>query len=435
MAAFVPEILWTYLLLFRSHFTKPSFKYFSGYILSLLLTSGRKTMSRVAHTCFFVERHLASWERFMAENKWDLDAVLRTVLSALTTQLGDDLQVQGAYLAVVDTFLVAKNGRAMPGVQAWRDHSGNADRGERIRGHHWAILGLVGFSAAWGCYLCFPLLLRLVSGQLNPCQWVVDPQGVATLASLWDCVLPLIWRLQHDLGTVPLRVVADAYFSKAPFINPLVKKGIHLISRLRKDAVAWDDPSPEQRADAKRGRKWKLAQLLEHLPATPVTVFLYGKQVTVRAVSRIVWLRDVEQKVKVVVIQGLKEPVLLVATDLSLTIAQIIEMYAARFPIELAIRGLKQHFGIADYQCYRGTAIYRFVHLACVAFCGYRLIQLRTPDWLPSPPRGVSVASFAHLRRALRRYLVERILAPNSGEMPNLTARPTELEAVLRITA
>jgi hypothetical protein len=39
--------------------------------LSLLLTRGRKTMSRLAHTCFFVDRHLASWERFLAQNQWD----------------------------------------------------------------------------------------------------------------------------------------------------------------------------------------------------------------------------------------------------------------------------------------------------------------------------------------------------------------------------
>ena len=31
MAAFVPGILFEYLSLFRSHFTKPSFAYFGGY--------------------------------------------------------------------------------------------------------------------------------------------------------------------------------------------------------------------------------------------------------------------------------------------------------------------------------------------------------------------------------------------------------------------
>ena len=45
-------------------------------------------MSRVAHTCFFVERHLASLERFLAEYQWDLNAVLARVVQCLIAQLG-----------------------------------------------------------------------------------------------------------------------------------------------------------------------------------------------------------------------------------------------------------------------------------------------------------------------------------------------------------
>jgi hypothetical protein len=42
------------------------------------------------------------------------------------------------------------------------------------------------------------------------------------------------------------------------FCDPLLEKGIHVVSRLRKDAVGWDDPTPDQRSDVKQGRKWKL---------------------------------------------------------------------------------------------------------------------------------------------------------------------------------
>jgi len=139
MASLVPEILHSYLLLFRPHFNKPSFVYFSGYIVSLLLTGGRKTMKRVAHTCFFVDRHLASWERFLAENSWDPAALMQTWLATLHTKLGASLQIHGAYLAVVDTLLIAKNGQRMLGIQAWHDRSGNADRGNACGaspGHH-----------------------------------------------------------------------------------------------------------------------------------------------------------------------------------------------------------------------------------------------------------------------------------------------------------
>lgn len=437
MAIPAPEILLGYLWLFRPYLNKPSFVFFSSYVLSLLLTSGRKTMSRVAQTCFWFDRHLASWERFLAENHWDLTAVCKTLVGIVCAKLTDGLKIHGAHLAALDTLLIAKNGPKMLGVQFWKDHSGNADRGERIRGHHWAILGLIAHSSMWGCFVCLPLLMQLISGQLNPFMFIVDPQGVATLATFWDSVLPLVFQLHQYLNQAALRLVVDAYFAKAPFINPLVEKGIHVVSRLRKDAVGWDDPTPDQRSDAKLGKKWKLAELLTALPTEAITVQLYGQLVTVCAVCREVWLRDITQKVKVVVVEGVKEPVILLTTDLTLSMAQIIELYGARFTIELAIRDLKEHFGLADYQCYLTTAIHRFVHLACLAFCLYRLIQLdkAASDWLPPTPKGVSPTSFTHLRHALQRYVIGRILSADSGEMPNLKDRQSELEAILRIMA
>jgi len=261
-------------------------------------------------------------------------------------------------------------------------------------------------------------------------------KGVATLATFWDSVLPLVYQLHCQLSQAPLRVVADAYFSKAPFIQPLLDRGIHVISRLRKDAVGWDDPSPSQRSDAKRGQKWKLAQLLDHVPTEKVSVHLYGKMATVKAVCREVWLRDISQKVKVVVVEGVKKPIILVSTDLTLTMAQIIEIYGARFTIEIAIRDLRQHFGLADYQCYRHIAIHRFVHLACIALCIYRLIQLQedTGAWLPPVAKGVSPASFAHLRRGLRHFIIGRILSPKFGEIPKSQDSQSELEAILHVT-
>lgn len=437
MAWLVPEILSNYLQLFRPHFTKPSFVYFSGYILSLLLTGGRKTMSRVANTCFFVDRHLASWERFLAENRWDPLAVFGTLLKILQAQRDDRLQVHGAYLSVVDTLLLAKNGRKMLGVQRWKDHSANADRGDRIWGHHWALVGLISFSQEWGRYFCFPLLMQLISGQLNPSLIMVDPAGVATLATIWDSVHPLLYQLHQHLDGAALRVVADAYFSKAPFVNPLVEKGIHVVSKLRHDGVGWDDPTPQQRSDAKRGQKWRLAHLLTHLPPQAISVQLYGKTVIVHAVCRTLWLRGFNQKVKVVVVEGLKKPIILFSTDLSLSMVQIIEIYGARFTIELAIRDLKQHFGLADYQCYLTTAIHRFVHLACLAFCLYRLIQFQQQHlpWLPPAPKGTSPTSFAHLRQGLQHFIFGRILSPQFGEIPNLQDTTSELEAILRIAA
>ena len=102
-------------------------------------------MNNIAQCCFWVERSLSSWERFLAENQWDVNAVCQTTVALLLQKLGAQLQVHGGYLAALDTLLVPKNGQKMAGVQPWKDHSGNADRGERLKGHHWGILGLLSF--------------------------------------------------------------------------------------------------------------------------------------------------------------------------------------------------------------------------------------------------------------------------------------------------
>ena len=60
----------------------------------------------------------------------------------------------------------------------------------------------------------------------------------------------------------------DSYFANASFIKPLMEKGIAVISRLRKDAVGWDD-TPEYSG---RGRPRKR----EDYQATTTTAIFRG---------------------------------------------------------------------------------------------------------------------------------------------------------------
>ena len=164
---------------------------------------------------------------------------------------------------------------------------------------------------------------------------------------------PFSSRLKKQLSSVLLRVVVDAYFCKVPFLEPLFTEGIHVITRMRKDAVAWDKRiENNQKKSVKLEDKWKLANLFKDFSPQKILVNIYGKQAEVEAVERKVFIRGFQPKVKVVVVQGVKEPIIFLSTDLSLTTAQIIEIYSSRFSIELVIRDLKQHFGLGDYQCY-----------------------------------------------------------------------------------
>jgi DDE superfamily endonuclease len=425
--------------IFASCFTAPGFAYFQSYLWALMVVEGRKCLTRLARCTFFHQRDLSSWERFLAEYRWSLTAVTERLVRLVVERLGEQLQVHGAYLVGKDTTLVAKTAKRMLGVQKWKDHSDNADRGAYLVGHHWNLVGLI---SPWGTrWLCWPLVMRLVPGLKGARQWI-GGDAIAPM-SFWDAAIAAVLEVTRCLGEASVRVVADAFYSKAPFLNGLRARGIAVISRLRKDAVGWDDPEPRLPGTRGRkpryGRKWPLASLLRAETPTRERLTLYGTLTEVVFVVRDVWLRDVAQKVRVVVLEGAKEPILLVSTDLALSALQIIEIYGARFSIELTIRDLKQHFGLGDYQCTTTLAILRFVHLACVAFCVWRLVLLEHLEagWLQvTAARGAlpeAPLSFQRGRRALRAWATRQVILANASPGADMAKIERDHEPLLHM--
>jgi hypothetical protein len=439
MEIFFPAQTLSLFQVFAPCFTAPSFAYLQAYVWALMVVEGRKCMTRLARCAFFHQRDLSSWERFLAEHRWSLSAVTDRLVTLVVSKLGDTLQVHGAYLLGKDTTLVAKTAKRMLGVQKWKDHSDNADRGAYLIGHHWNVVGLISpWEARW---LCWPRVMRLVSGRKGARQWIVG-EAVEPM-SFWDAAIAAILEVTRGLGDASVRVVADAFYSKAPFLNGLLTRGIQVISRLRKDAVGWDDPPPpppgKRGPKPRYGCKWTLASLLRAVSPTRERLTLYGTLTEVVFVVRDVWLRDVAQKVRVVVLEGAKDPLILVCTDLSLSALQIIELYGARFSVELTIRDLKQHFGLGDYQCTTTLAILRFVHLASLAFCLWRLALLEhlNAGWLQVTAARVSLPeaslSFQRVRRALRAWGIRQVIFANATPGADLEKIERDHEPLLHM--
>ena len=91
---------------------------------------------------------------------------------------------------------------------------------------------------------------------------------------------PPVLDLKQQLGSVVLRVVVDAYFCKVPFLAPLVSEGISVVTRMRKDAVAWERRIEfATKKTVKMEGEWKLAHLLQKFTPQKLSVKIYGKQV------------------------------------------------------------------------------------------------------------------------------------------------------------
>ena len=229
-------------------------------------------------------------------------------------------------------------------------------------------------------------------------------------------------------------------FLASPFINPLIELGICVVSRLRKDAVGFDDPIYCGRGrPPKRGKKWKLAQLLTQLENQWQSVTIYGKHQSVRYVSCVLWLREVTPQVKVVVIATQADPIILLSTNLTLTAGQIIEIYAGRFSLEIAIRDLKQKIGFTDYQMTTTIAFLRFAQLCCCALSLGQLILAKSHSlsWVGAADDKNQPTDFSlnRLRNSLLRFVITRLLFSKSASGADVEKSDTQLEAIFRLAA
>ena len=204
--------------------------------------------------------------------------VTQHLIGLLIKQLGQALLYAGRYVVAVDTTFAQKVKGRMQGVQRWTENSQNPKRKTSVVGHHWGIAGLLHrIGQRWQCW---PVMTKLISGQNHPCHFVVDEHGQAAPQTFWDAVLALVLSVSASLVGAPVVVVADAYFGKAPFLTRSLHTpsawsadcaGMRLASTTRSIVDGGDAP--------KKGKKWKLAQLLEQFPRQTVVAAIYGKTV------------------------------------------------------------------------------------------------------------------------------------------------------------
>jgi hypothetical protein len=177
MYIYIPLELIQLLLFSKECFTIPAYRLFVNFIWCLLIAEGRKTTRNIHRYCFFYKRSLASWERLLSHYKWSYSEVMEKLFSLLINTFPKQFLLWGCYTVAYDSSLTAKNSIKIPGVQKWRNHSGNADMGEYLVGKFYGTR-----------FLCFPLIFRLISGKRSVCQWLCTNEGVASPMDFWDNV-------------------------------------------------------------------------------------------------------------------------------------------------------------------------------------------------------------------------------------------------------
>ena len=303
--------------------------------------------------------------RFFSHARWSIEQV-SAVLGRLVVRLlvADDAPV----LVVIDDTLFARRG---PRVHAasWF-HDGSAMGKTKIGyGNNWVILAIVVQLGLLDRPLAFPVGFALVRKNSGDSSRLVLARR-------------LVEALSAALSNRTMHVVADsAYAGKALRGLP---PSVTWTTRLRSNASLYALAPPRT---GKRGRPRlkgeklpSLATLAETSEFTTVSVTRYGTTTAISiAVLRCLWYGVFgPQQVQVVIVKD-RSPssydIALVTTDLEASVSRVVERYAARWSIEVAIEDAKQVYGVGQARNRLEKAVQRTVPFGLVvntlAICWY----------------------------------------------------------------
>jgi len=424
-AAPVPASLMRMLAAFAPLFTAPSFRTFTALACGFLAQSGKRTVCGML-TGAGLSR-LWPHDRahyFFARARWNPDGLgicaAKLVISLLVPD-GEPVEV------LVDDTLFRRRGKRVWAASWFHDGSvqGLAKTGF---GNNWVVLAV---------RVRLPMIRRPVA---VPVMAKLVIKGTASASRLW-LACRMVTRLAAELPGRRVSVTADSAYAGEELKH--LPDAVTWTTRLRSNA-ALHDLAAERTGN--RGRPRKKGDRLPSLKAiagkakfSQVTVTRYGKteSIAVAALTCLWYSVTGTAPVTVILIRDRSTAgfdLALVTTEKNPGIAEVIERYAARWAIEVAIEDAKQLFGTGQARNRTARAVERTVPfmLACqaIAVCWYATAGHHPADaegrrldapWYTSKTEPSTADMTAKLRRVIIAAKFKR-LRPDQPELAEIHA-------------
>jgi hypothetical protein len=362
----VPASLMTLLAVFSPLFTAPSFRTFTMLAGGFLAQSGKRTVCGML-TGAGLSR-LWSHDRahcFFSRARWDPDELgicAAKLVIALLVPEGEPVEV------LIDDTLFRRRGKRVWAASWFHDGSaqGPAKTGY---GNNWVVLAVRVRLPMVSRSVAVPVMAKLVI------------KDTTSASRLW-LARRMVTRLAQELPGRLVHVTADSAYAGDELKQ--LPDGVTWTTRLRSNAALHDLP-PERtgrkgRPRVKGDRLPSLAKIAAAAVFSQVTVTRYGKTETiaVHAFTCLWYSVTGTRPVTVILIRDKSRTgfdLALITTEKNPGIARMIERYAARWAIEVAIEDAKQLFGTGQARNRTARAVERTVPfmLACQALtiCWY----------------------------------------------------------------
>lgn len=438
-------------------FTRPTFITFLHIVTGWVLCRSRPTVTNLICTIgssllSHAARHWTVYEKFFYRAAWSLPEISGLLLTRVVVPLIDRCAAGLQIDLDIDDTTAARCGKHVAWAGYFKDASiSNTTRTVVHWAHNWVIGCVAMRDKRWPRWVIgLPVLFTLY--RKKP-----DCDKTHPFLTRQQIAAQMIHNARDALSQVKgpnrtIRIAADGQYATREVVNAASDIDSNLVSRLRSDAAIY--ALPPKRKRFKRGRRKKKGR---RLPAPrqlasrrktgwrAVKALAYGKRVERKVLSiTCLWYHvSKDNPIKLLIVRdpsGKQKDDYLFCTDPTVSDEQIIERFAARWPIEECIRDGKQTGGLEQVQgwCRRTTE-----RQAPFALIVQTLVKtwylLYGADAIPAQPQGAKICgwlrekdhpSYLDMLATLRRVLWTHRIKCNS----TLAGRVRRLLEPLRFT-
>ena len=237
----------------------------------------------------------------------------------------------GHYTIAFDPSYIGKSGKYTPGV-----------------GWYWS--GVAGKSK-WGLEISGIAAIDIENHTGFHLEAVQTPNTLVK-GELLQHYSNIIIERKEQLLQISKYVVADAYFSKEPFVSAINNNGFEVVSRLRTDAYLQYLFTGKQKKG--RGRPRKYAGKIDYNNLDLNYFNLVYESEKDKVLQAMVHSKSLKKIINLVIVftksKGKPTYKLYFSTDINLKAELLLDYYGSRFQIEFIYRDAKQFTGLHDCQ-------------------------------------------------------------------------------------
>jgi hypothetical protein len=201
-------------------------------------------------------------------------------------------------------------------------------------------------------------------------------------------------------------LVGDGYFMKKEFILPIIKTGLHVITKMRPDAnLRYLNTETKKK---RKGRPKEYGDKVDCKNINKQYLEKFDEDDEAVYYSGIVYSMTLKQQIRIVYVQEKQtlRYAIFLCTDVMLSPVLIIKYYRLRFQIEFLIRDAKQHAGLEQCQARSTNKLNFHFNMALSA-----ISVAKAAMWFSLPKENRGAFSMRNIKLlCYNKILVERII-------------------------